>query len=200
MNKKSYYLFILSLLLLGSCSQKSENPVSELKEKRIHSLNLYLYPSTIRMVNLGNDTTFYQATKNIERIHYLSVDLSTDSNDSTYQAWFAEQNFSEWDELFQASSNGSLTAIYAPQDSDDQYFAYIKTADGVNLIWAEGKIDLNKVVKLMNSPLNLGPISNFLDDKSKKEKRSEIWKKAREEQKRIEQQEDSIKNQEKIAQ
>lgn len=152
------------------------------------------------MVNLGNDTTFYQATKNIERIHYLSVDLSTDSNDSTYQVWFAEQNFSEWDELFQASSNGSLTAIYAPQDSDDQYFAYIKTADGVNLIWAEGRIDLNKVVKLMNSPLNLGPISNFLDDKSKKEKRSEIWKKAREEQKRIEQQEDSIKNQEKIAQ
>ncbi len=184
--RKSCYLLLIFIIAATACKQKTDNPLTTLKEERIHSLNLYFYPSTVRMINVTDDTTFYKATKNIERVQYLSVDLAEDRNDSIYQAWYAQLDLSRWDELFQASSSGNLTAIYAPKEADNKYLAYIKTGDGVNLIWAEGEIDLSNAMALMNGDFNLGPVSSFLDNKSKEEKRREVWKKVREEQRILE--------------
>jgi len=143
---------------------------------------------------MGNDTTFYKATKDIEKVHFLSIDLGVEKNDSIYNAWFEKQNLASWDELFQASSDGNLYAIYAAPEAEDQFFGYMKSANNVNLLYAEGELDLNSLMQLSKSDLNLGPVSSFLDNKDKIKKRREVSKKVREEQLKLQQEEDSIKN------
>lgn len=184
--KRLLTLIFLFSILLTSCQQKTKNPLSELSDKNIHSLNMYFYPSTIRMINLSGDSSFYEAIKGVERLQFMTINLSEGNHDSAYSAWEALQDFEEWDELMKANMDGGSAVVYTPKGVDDQFFVSFKTGDGMNLVWAEGSVNLSKAMSVMKNGLDLGPINNFLNDKSKEEKVKEMRKKAREEQRKFE--------------
>jgi hypothetical protein len=138
------------------------------------------------MINLGGDSAFYKATKGIKELQYLTINLADSSKAEIYAEWEASQNFEEWEELISAKIDGNMSVVYTPKGSDDKFFARMETGEVVNLLWAEGSINLSEAMKVMNNGLDLGPISDFLGDKKKSSQRQEVWKKAREEQHKLE--------------
>jgi hypothetical protein len=198
MRKLSNLLVFVSIVFFfTSCSQKTANPLQELSDGGDTFTQYVFYPSTIRMINFSDNEAFYKATKGIELLQFISIDLTSPKNDSIYTAWELSHDFQQWDELLNASVAGNKSVVYAPKDADGILFASMKTTEGVNLIWAEGYVNLSEAMKVMNSGLDLGPITNFLEDKDKEKKRSEIWKKAREEQKILEAADSSLTKQQK---
>lgn len=192
MKKNTSLFFGLAILLLSTaCQQQAKNPLTSLREENIHSLNMFFYPSTIRMINIIGDSSLHEATKGIKQLHYLSVDLSDSAKAKAYSSWEASQSFDEWEELLRANLEGKASVVYAPQNTSDKFFAIIRTDDGINLLWAEGNVNLKQAMNVMNNGLDLGPLTNYLSNNEKDKKRREVWKKAREEQRRLEE-EDSL--------
>jgi hypothetical protein len=187
MKIRSTFLFgLVFLLTVTACQNQHKNPLTDLREESIHSLNMFLYPSTIRMINLGGDSAFYQATKGIKELQYLTINLADSSTAEIYAEWEAAQDFEDWEELISAKIDGNSSIVYAPKNSQDKFFASMRTNNGVNLLWAEGSINLNQAMKVMDGGMDLGPITDYLNNNKKDKQRSEVWKKAREEQRRLE--------------
>ncbi|WP_236587794.1 DUF4252 domain-containing protein [Marivirga aurantiaca] len=150
--------------------------MEKIEEEKIHSLSLHLYPSTIRMVNIANDPNFHEVTKNVKKAHYLQINLDSEEKTSAYEAWKNEQSFSDWEEMLSARMNGSLVNIYTPQGEEDYFFASIESNDVVSLVWLEGKVDLAKATQLMQTGIDLGPVTDFLTDKKETEEQREKMK------------------------
>lgn len=192
MNLKTLPYLLLCCILLLSCKNDVTDPLKTLEEEKIHFLSLHLYPSTIRMVNIANDSSFFKATKNVKKAHYLQINLDTPEKTAIYEQWQKEQDFSEWEELISARMSGSLVSIYTPAEEKDVFFASI-TAEGMaNLIFLEGQVDINQVTKLMQTGINLGPVTDFLNDKKETEKQREKMKSMRKQMEDI--QDDSLQD------
>lgn len=189
--KKLLYLFLLPLMI--ACDQKIEDPLESLQEKELHSLNLNLYPSNLRMINSNNDPDFAEATKDIEKMHILQIKLEDEAQKASFLEWENAQDFKKWESIFSARMDQANISVWAPEGRDDIIYASVKTGDAVYVGFLEGKIDISMIPKLMKSDLNLGPISDFLGDKKKKEAQREKYRKMRDEAKAAEEVQDSIK-------
>ena len=192
MNLKTILCLLLCCSFLLSCKNEVTDPLKSLEEEKIHFLSLHLYPSTIRMVNIANDSSFFKATKNVKKAHYLQVNLDTPEKTAVYEKWQKEQDFSEWEELISARMSGSLVSIYTPKENEDLYFASITSNGMANLIFLEGQVDLNQVTQIMQNGINLGPVTDFLNDKKETEKQREKMKSMRKQMDELE--EDSLQN------
>lgn len=181
MNLKLLISLIIITALLVSCDKKTESPLGSIEDERIHFLSLHLYPSTIRMVNIAEDENFYEATKNVKKAHYLQINLDDPKKNEVYENWINQLDWSDWDELMSARMEGAMVSIYTPKEESDFYFASIKAEGMVSLVWLEGEIDLNKVTGLMQNGINLGPVTDFLNDKKETEERREKMKSMRKE-------------------
>ncbi len=179
MNYKILLSLISISLLFTSCDKKNESPLGSIEDEGIHFLSLHLYPSTIRMVNIAEDENFYEATKNVKKAHYLQINLDNPEKTRIYENWKDQLDWSDWDELMSARMQGSMVSIYTPKEASDFYFASIKADGMVSLVWLEGEIDLNKVTGLMQEGINLGPVTDFLNDKKETEERREKMKSMR---------------------
>lgn len=192
MNLKTLLCLFLCGIILSSCKNDVTDPLKNLEEEKIHFLSLHLYPSTIRMVNIANDSSFFKATKNVKKAHYLQINLDTPDKVAIYEQWQKEQDFSEWEELISARMGSNLVSIYTPAEEEDIFFASITSEGMANLIFLEGQVDLNQVTKLMQTGINLGPVTDFLNDKKETEKQREKMKSMRKQMDEIE--EDSLQD------
>ncbi len=183
MNLKLLFILIVISVFIVSCEQKTESPLGTIEEEGIHFLSLHLYPSTIRMVNIAEDESFYEATKNVKKAHYLQINLDSPEKTEKYENWKNQLDWSNWDELMSARMQGSMVSIYTPKEESDYYFASIKADGMVSLVWLEGEIDLNKVTSLMQNGINLGPVTDFLNDKKETEERREKMRSMRDQMK-----------------
>lgn len=190
--KSSIYIILLGLLLF-SCSKEYENPLTDLKEEGIHTINIHLYPSTIRMINIGNDASFFEATKGIKGLHVMSIDLSDTLKASLFNSWEENQSYQEWEEILQASVMGNIATVYAPSDTENIYFSKLMADGTLYLIWAEGSINFKELMKVTQNGIDLGPLNSYLGNISKDKKRKEIRRRTREELRQLEM-EDSLSN------
>lgn len=183
MNLKLLLSLLIVSIFLSSCDKKIESPLGTIEDERIHFLSLHLYPSTIRMVNIANDENFYEATKNVKKAHYLQINLDDPEKTTIYENWKNQIDWSNWEELMSARMQGSMVSIYTPKDESDFYFANIQSENTVSLVWLEGNIELNKITGLMQSGINLGPVTDFLNDKKETEEKREKMRSMREKMK-----------------
>jgi hypothetical protein len=179
MNLQILFSLLIISVFLVSCEKKVESPLENIEEEGIHFLSLHLYPSTIRMVNIADDKNFYEATKNVKKAHYLQISLDDSKKNEIYEDWKSQLDWSDWDELMSARMEGAMVSIYTPKEKSDFYFASIKAEGTVSLVWLEGEIDLNKVIGLMQNGINLGPVTDFLNDKKETEENREKMKSMR---------------------
>ena len=185
-------LYFLMLPLFIACEQKIEDPLESLQAKELHTLNLNLYPSNLRMINSNNDPDFAEATKDIERMHILQIKLKDESQQAIFLEWENDQDFKKWESIFSARMNQANISVWAPAGRDDIIYASVKMGDEIYVGFLEGKIDIAMIPKLMKSDLNLGPISDFLGDKKEKEVQREKYRKIREEANKEKGNQDSI--------
>ena len=185
-NKLLLSLFLLGTVMLSACTKKHENPLSDLADKRIHSLNMYFYPSTIRMINVAEDESFYEATKDIKNLQFMSVNTLDTANYKSFEKWEEAQDFTNWEELLSASLMGSLATIYAPEGTDDIYFVKMKSEGTIYLAWAEGKVNLKELMNIAQNGIDLGPLNDYIGNIDKAEKRKAVREKARADMKKLE--------------
>ncbi|HET8859573.1 DUF4252 domain-containing protein [Marivirga sp.] len=173
-------LSIFTLFIFSACEKKIEDPLKSLQEKKIHTLNLNLYPSNLEMINSNNDPEFKEATKDIKKLHILQINLDEESKKVEYAEWKSNQDFTEWESIFTARIDNADIEIKAPEGREDILYASADTKDGLFVAFLEGKFDISQLPRLMKSDLNLGPIGDFLQDKEEKEEQREKMRKLRE--------------------
>jgi len=187
------YLSLFTIILFSACEKKIEDPLKDLQEKELHSLNINLYPSNLKMINANNDPQFEKATKGIEKLHVMQINLSDDSKREAYAEWRASQDLNDWEPIFTARIENADIEIKAPAGRDDILFASASTNAGLFVGFLEGKFDISQVPALMKADLNFGPIGDFIQAKeNKKEQRKKI-KKMREEMEKDSTQENASK-------
>lgn len=174
-------LSILTLFIFVACEQKIEDPLKSLQEKKIHTLNINLYPSNLKMVNSNNDPYFAEATKDIKKLHVLQIQWDEESKKAEYAKWKSNQDFTEWESIFTARIENADIEIKAPEGREDILYASADTKDGLFVGFLEGKFDISQVPALMKADLDLGPIGDFIQDKEEKKKQREKWQKIRKE-------------------
>jgi len=174
-------LSILTLFVFSACEQKIEDPLKSLQEEKIHTLNLNLYPSNLKMINTNNDPHFAEATKDIKKLHVLQIKWDDESKKADYAEWKSKQDFMKWESIFTARMDNADIEIKAPEGREDILYASADTKDGLFVGFLEGKFDISQVPALMKADLDLGPIGDFIQDKEKKKKQREKWQKMREE-------------------
>lgn len=178
---KLLILSVFTLFIFSACEKKIEDPLKSLQEKEIHSLNINLYPSNLKMINANNDPQFTEATKNIEKLHVLQIKWDDESKKAEFADWKSKQDFMEWEPLFSARIENADIELKAPEGRDDILYASANTKDGVFVGFLEGKFDISKVPALMRADLDLGPIGDFIQDKEKKKEKREKWQKMKKE-------------------
>ncbi|WP_296623653.1 DUF4252 domain-containing protein [Marivirga sp.] len=174
-------LSIFTLFIFSACEQKIEDPLKSLQEKKIHTLNLNLYPSNLKMVNSNNDPNFEEATKDIKKLHVLQIQWDDESKKAEYAEWKSKQDFTEWESIFTARIENADIEIKAPEGREGILYASVDTKDGLFVGFLEGKFDISQVPALMKADLDLGPIGDFIEDKEKKKQQREKWQKMRNE-------------------
>lgn len=174
-------LSILTLFIFSACEQKIEDPLKSLQEKDIHSLNINLYPSNLKMINSNNDPNFAEATKDIKKLHVLQIKWDEETKKADYAEWKSKQDFTSWESIFTARIENADIEIKAPEGREDILYASADTKDGLFVGFLEGKFDISQVPALMKADLDLGPIGDFIQDKEKKKEQREKWQKMRKE-------------------
>lgn len=170
-------LSILSILIFSACEKKIEDPLKSLQEKNIHTLNINLYPSNLKMINTKNDPNFAEATKGIQKLHVLQLKWDKESKKADYAEWKSQQDFNDWESIFSARMENADIEIKAPEGREDILFASADTKDGLFVGFLEGTFDISQVPALMKADLDLGPIGDFIQDKEKqKEHREKVRK------------------------
>lgn len=178
---KLFALSIVTFILVSSCQKKIEDPLKSLQEKEIHSLNINLYPSNLKMINVNNDPALEEATKDIKKLHVLQIAWDDEAKKADYKEWKSKQDFNDWESVFTARIDNISIDVKAPEGRDDILFATADTGEGLFVGFLEGKFDMSKVPALMNSDLNLGPIGDFILDKEEKKAEKEKRKRIRKE-------------------
>jgi hypothetical protein len=173
-------LSIITLFVFSACEKKIEDPLKSLQEKEIHTLNINLYPSNLKMINSNNNPEFAEATKDIKKLHVLQIKLDEKSKKADYAEWKSKQDFTDWESIFTARIENADIEIKAPEERDDILFASVETKDGLFVGFLEGKFDISQVPALMKTDLDLGPIGDFIQDKEKKKNEREKIRKMRE--------------------
>jgi hypothetical protein len=173
-------LSIIAILTFSACEQKIEDPLKSLQEKEIHSLNINLYPSNIKMINSNNNPDFAEATKDIKKLHVLQIQWDEESKKAAFAEWKSNQDFTDWESIFTARMNDADIEIKAPAGREDILYASADTKDGLFVGFLEGKFDISQVPALMKADLDLGPIGDFIQDKEKRKEHREKMRKMRE--------------------
>jgi len=176
-------LSILSILIFSACEQKIEDPLKSLQEKKIHTLNINLYPSNLKMINTNNDPHFEEATKDIKKLHVLQIKWDEESKKADYAEWKSNQDFKDWESIFSARIENADIEIKAPEGREDILYAAANTKDGLFVGFLEGKFDISQVPALMKADLDLGPIGDFIQDKEKQKEHREKMRKMHKEMK-----------------
>ncbi|SMG27438.1 protein of unknown function [Marivirga sericea] len=174
-------LTLFILVLFSACEKKIEDPLKDLQQKEIHSLNINLYPSNLKMINSKNNPEFEEATKGIKKLHVLQIILDDESKKEAYAEWKSEQDFTNWESIFTARIQNTDIEIKAPEGRDDVLYASADTKEGLFVGFLEGKFDISQVPALMKADFDLGPITDFVQDREKKKEQREKWQKVREE-------------------
>ena len=174
-------LSIFSLFIFTACEKKIEDPLKSLQEKEIHTLNINLYPSNLKMINTKNDPNFAEATKDIKKLHVLQIKWDEETKKADYAEWKSKQDFTSWESIFTARIENADIEIKAPEGREDILYASADTKDGLFVGFLEGKFDISQVPALMKADLDIGPIGDFIQDKEKKKEQREKWQKMRKE-------------------
>lgn len=165
---KNLLLTLLIISLASGSLQAQSKEIAELREEQLHGLHLYFYPSTLRMINIDKEESFYKLIEDIKSIRFLSFD----NNEQVAERLARLKNTLEagqFEELMIMRQSTMNIQILGHSKRDDQLVAMAQVENAWYLIEINGKFNPVLLSAQMQKGFNLGPINNFLEDKTKKE-------------------------------
>ena len=180
-NQYTFILFSL-LFLYTSCLNAQIPAIQQLQEENKVSLNLHFYPSTLRMINMQNDTSFNRLIKDIEKLSFYQVDTDAFGIDelSTLSNQLVEE---ETYEEYMTMDGKELLMQVMGKESGDEWVAMGSMEEQIYLIAVQGKVNwlqLPKVIETISSqdstaaPTGFSILGNYLkEQQAYKERRRE---------------------------
>lgn len=170
-------LSVFTLYFFSSCEPRIEDPLKSLQEREIHTLNINLYPSNLKMINTNNDPKFAEATEGIKKLHVLQIQWDEESKKAEYAEWKSKQDFTNWESIFSARIQNANIEVKAPEGREDILYASADTKNGLFVGFLEGSFDISQIPALMQADLNLGPIGDFIQNKEETKKQRKKMRK-----------------------
>ena len=178
LNQYAFLLFSL-LMFCASCADAQIPAIQQLQEEDKVSLNLHFYPSTLRMINMQNDTSFNKLIKDIEKLSLYQI--NTNSFGSKEMSVFSNQLVEEeaYEEYMTMDGKEMLMQVMG-KESGDEWVAMGSMEEQVYLIAVQGKVNwlqLPKVIEMISaqdstaSPTGFSILGNYLKEQQQTQER-----------------------------
>lgn len=184
--RKSGLSFFLLFLVFYSVEAQIAS-IKQLKESDKASLDLYFYPSTIRMLNIEKDPSFFEMVKDVKSLRVMTVDTSklAKSEFRKIKSGILEEQYEELASMRSGNSDITLLALYNGDDMK-ALVALVAQESSYMFVVLDGSIDPQKAMNMAKNGPNLKILDEFIgnDEKEKKQRREaeEHYKKRQTEQ------------------
>ena len=145
--KKGFVILIFNVCVLSLIAQ--ESIIKEFSEPRRPTqwLNpIALYPSTLRMVNIGSNPTFNEIVNDIEKVLIYTLDSATIAS-KDYSNWMKEYEAIGYEEYFTMLGQQKMRII----GKNNEYVGYMFTSDRVLTFYLRGEIPFQKIPTLLET-------------------------------------------------
>jgi len=186
-------IIILSIYSLNTFAQI--NSIKELKEADQLDLSLYFYPSTLRMINIDQDTALNKLVKGIRKASFHQLNSEAFDANSFYQlknTIAKEENYEEYLTMeggpndkgqgFQIIGNEKGDEWVAMAYIDGQGYL-ISLAGTINWLQAP-KVYQALLEKSNNTDSGFGILLNYLKSEAERSKNRREWKKKHQNEKK----------------
>jgi hypothetical protein len=162
----------LTLFLSFTAFAQSET-VSEFIRKHEPSASFYLYSSTLRMMNPGDNPDFQRLVRHIEKISLLIYDKNAEINGRQSLGKLQKSLAAEaYEELLSFEDAGNRIYIYARGDDPEAYVSLLDNTEALMLFDMEGAPHLPSLMKLVNGEFDFNMIMEMANMANKMRKPS----------------------------
>jgi len=191
-------ILIIVLLSIGSLQAIAQlNSIKELKEADQLDLSLYFYPSTLRMINIDQDTALNKLVKGVRKASFHQLNPESFDANSFYQLKNTIAQEEDYEEYLTMeggpNENGQGFQIIGNEKGDewvamafiDGQGYLISLAGTINWLQAP-KVYQALLEKSENTESGFGILLNYLKSESDRSKKKREWKKNRQNKKKEE--------------
>jgi|GEM_PF-807681 len=158
-------IFVLAFTCsLASLAQS--RTVDNFLEDHPPSQKFFLYPSTLRMVNIEKHPDFYALVHDIDKLRVLMYDKGENSfSQQTIRTLSQGVEQENYQELMTFQADGQNVHLYSLGDEDtpEGVVGLIETDDTIILTDLEGFIDLPALLKLFQGDFNFEDIAGVVN-------------------------------------
>ena len=141
---------VFSLFVVVSCSSDNHLLVADFVASRETSLELYLYPSTIRMLNLGRNQDFDEIVKDIRKARIFKLDSGTVSPMDLRQLSDVLKQ-KGYDDLLTFQRNDLDLQVLSLEKPVPEFLIISMQKGSCLLVEIEGLINVARIPKLVDS-------------------------------------------------
>ena len=158
-----YLLTLILLFNLSTLLAQSES-VADFREEHATSQDFYLYPSTLRMVNLEKNPDAYRLVNDVEKLQILLFDRNSVDRTALQKLRQGIQK-EAYEELISFQEKDSQITVYARGYSPqlDGVVGVVDNQQTLALIDLAGFIDLPSLMNLAQSDYNFSAVAQLVN-------------------------------------
>ena len=158
------YFLILPLLCALTPLRAQSRTVADFREQHATRQDFFLYPSTLRMVNLEKNPDLYQLVHDVEKLQILLFDRPSVDRSAVQQLREGIRG-EAYDELISFRQKGSQITVYARSDSPqlEGVVGLVDNRETLVLIDLEGFVDLPALMNLMQSGYDFSTVTKLVN-------------------------------------
>ena len=158
------YLLTFILLFNLTTLLAQSQAVADFREQYATSQDFYLYPSTLRMVNLEKNPDAYQLVNDVEKLQVLLFERASINRPALQRLQQGIQD-EAYEELMSFQEKDSQITVYAHGESPqlDGVVGVVDNKQTLALIDLAGFIDLPSLINLAQSDYNFSAVTTLVN-------------------------------------
>ena len=158
------FVLIFPLLCALAPLRAQSSTVADFRAQHATRQDFFLYPSTLRMVNLDKNPDLYRLVHDVEKLQILLYERST-LNRSAVQQLRQGIRGEAYEELISFQQKDSQITVYARGDSPQLkgVVGMVDNRETLALIDLEGFVDLPALMNLMESGYDFSAVTKLVN-------------------------------------
>jgi len=168
-------LFVFTFLFAISAHAQSK-AIKRIVEKGLHETNLFFYPSTLRMLNVGKDPDWYKLVSGVRHLRLLMFDKDSMLL-AEKSALLAELSSEGYEEAmtFRDSDISALVLAYYEGDKMQGLAAIVVQESQSLLIELDGSVDPMRLYDIVQNGIDIPVLDSYFKDKRDEEERGKKY-------------------------
>ena len=163
------YRFFFLFIILSTFSFAQSIVVTEFKENHNTGLSLYLYPSTLRMINIERNQEFDEMIREIKKARFFKMDSGAVSKTDLSKLAKDLKNIGFEEVMFIKNKDADIR-VWGKQKRNPELVIISKSDEELMLLEINGMINIAKIPKLTQTFNRSGflDVLNLTGEKKKK--------------------------------